>query len=124
MAKTETKPYVRIQSSMNIRVTSGLQCQDVTNPDAHVPDRLKVNPLWPKLTAFIKQGAGVYPSEIAEWATVKALAKDGVLTVGEFLDSAEPDVVAQKEELATKIEAAKAKMEEAKRKSLSDIAED
>ena len=40
--------FVQIQSDVTIRVTTGLQNKDVTNPDAHVPDRLKVNPEWPK----------------------------------------------------------------------------
>ena len=78
MAKSNAKAYVRIQSSRNIRVTMGLNCQDVTNPDAHIPDRLKINPLWPKLSVLIKQGAGWYPSEIASWSTVKALVDDGI----------------------------------------------
>lgn len=93
MAKsTSTKPYVRIQSNTDICVTAGLQAQDVTNPDAHVPDRLKVNPIWPKLTVLIKKGAGIYPSYIAEWNTVKALARDKILTIGEYLDSDAEDV--------------------------------
>ena len=104
MAKSNTKAYVRIQSSRNIRVTMGLNCQDVTNPDAHIPDRLKINPLWPKLSVLIKQGAGWYPSEIASWNTVKALVDDGILTIGEFSDTAEDTVVAEKEELVKKIE--------------------
>lgn len=120
MAKANTKAYVRIQSSKNIRVTMGLNCQDVTNPDAHIPDRLKVNPLWPKLSVLIKQGAGWYPSEIASWNTVKALVDDGILTIGEFSDTAADTVVAEKEELVKKIE------EVAKKSgvSLNEITED
>lgn len=87
--KPETKAFVRIQSNVTINVTMGLQNQDVTNADAHVPDRLKVNPLWPKLTVLIRQGVHWYPSEIAEWPTVKALVEDKVLTIGEFSDSCE-----------------------------------
>lgn len=87
--KPETKAFVRIQSNATINVTMGLQNQDVTNADAHVPDRLKVNPLWPKLTVLIRQGVHWYPSEIAEWPTVKALVEDKVLTIGEFSDSCE-----------------------------------
>ena len=88
-SKPETKAFVRIQSNVTINVTMGLQNQDVTNADAHVPDRLKVNPLWPKLTVLIRQGVHWYPSEIAEWPTVKALVEDKVLTIGEFSDSCE-----------------------------------
>lgn len=96
--KPETKAFVRIQSNVTINVTMGLQNQDVTNADAHVPDRLKVNPLWPKLTVLIRQGVHWYPSEIAEWPTVKALVEDKVLTIGEFSDSCEE----QEETQATK----------------------
>ena len=97
-SKPETKAFVRIQSNATINVTMGLQNQDVTNADAHVPDRLKVNPLWPKLTVLIRQGVHWYPSEIAEWPTVKALVEDKVLTIGEFSDSCEE----QEETQATK----------------------
>lgn len=67
--------FVRIQSNETIHVTCGLQNKDVTNADAHVPDRLKVSATWPKATVLIQKGAHMYPSEIVEWATVKALAK-------------------------------------------------
>ena len=97
------KPYVRIQSNVTIRVTPGLQNLDVTNPDAHVPDRLKVSPTWPKAMIMIKQGAGIYPSEIVEWPTVKALEKDNVLTIGDFLDTADETVAKTKEELQENI---------------------
>lgn len=102
MAKT-IKDFVRIQSSINIRVTMGLNNQDVTNPDAHVPDRLKINPLWPKLAILIKAGSHWYPSEIVNWATVKALATEGTITIGEYSDTATEDVVKEKGELKEKI---------------------
>lgn len=78
---------VQIQSSITVRVTCGLQHQDVTNPDAHVPDRLKVAPLWPKHTILIRQGAHSYPAEIKEWPSVKALANDKLLTIGQEFES-------------------------------------
>lgn len=93
-----TKPYVRIQSNITIRVTAGLQNLDVTNPDAHVADRLKISPTWPKSIVLIEAGAHTYPSEIIEWPTVQALAKDKILTIGELLDK--PD--AEDVERATK----------------------
>ena len=80
------KAFVKISSTRNIDVTSGLNYQDVTNPDAHIPDRLKIASLWPKLTVPIKQGVFYYPSEITEWNTVKCLVKDKILTIGEFVD--------------------------------------
>lgn len=77
---------VRIQSSKTITVTKGLQHVDVTNADAHVPDRLKVSPSWQKSSILIRQGVGLYPAEIKEWNTVKALAKDGILTIGDTIN--------------------------------------
>ena len=94
-----TKPYVRIQSSTTIMVTAGLQNQDVTNADAHIPDRLKVNPLWPKMTCLIKTGVGVYPSDIVEWPVVKSLVKDNVLTIGEYLDTADEVAEVKKKQI-------------------------
>lgn len=117
------KPYVRIQSNINIQVTCGLQNQDVTNKDAHIPDRLKVNALWPKATVLIRQGAGVYPSEIVEWPTVKALAKDKILTIGEYLDNAENDAQAKvKTDLVEGLNEIKQNQEAMKAASLADIA--
>lgn len=97
------KPYVRIHSSVTINVTPGLQNQDVTNKDAHVPDRLKVSPLWPKLTVLIQAGEGVYPSEIAEWPTVKALEHDKLLTIGQYMDKADNEAEKKKVELTQSI---------------------
>lgn len=122
----DKKPYVRIQSSKTIKVTAGLQLQDVTNKDAHVPDRLKVNPLWPKTTVLIREGAGIYPSEVTEWPTVKALQKDGILTVGEYLDTASEEEQTVKTNLQNNIKEITARTEQAKQdvkaQSLADIA--
>lgn len=97
----EVKPYVTIQSSTTIQVTCGLQNQDVTNPDAHVPDRLKISPSWPNYSIIILQGKHEYPSEIVEWPTVKALEKDGILTIGSYLDSTNDEkALANKEKLS------------------------
>lgn len=86
MATKSEKKYVRIQSTMNIAVTPGLQVQDLTDKNALIADRLKVQAAWPKLTVLIEKGQHVYPIEIVEWETVKALENAGVLTIGEFLD--------------------------------------
>ena len=90
--------FVQIQSGITIRVTTGLQNKDVTNPDAHVPDRLKVNPEWPKHQVLIRKGAYRYPAEIVEWASVKALANDKILTIGsiEEVDESKLDEIEQK----------------------------
>lgn len=91
--------FVQIQSSVTIRVTTGLQNKDVTNPDAHVPDRLKVNPEWPKHQVLIRKGAYRYPAEIVEWESVKALANDKILTIGsiEEVDENKLDELEQKD---------------------------
>ena len=120
MAKT--LPFVRIQSSKNIQVTCGLQNLDVTNKDAHVPDRLKVNALWPKATLLIREGTGVYPSEIVDWPTVKALANDKIITIGQFLEKAE---TTEEEHVKTKLEEGLNEIkenQEAVKASLADIA--
>lgn len=84
---SEKQQFIKIQSTMNITVTAGLQGLDVTNADAHVPDRLKVQSLWPKLTVDIHEGVGSYPAYIKDWNTVKALVRDKVLTIGEVVES-------------------------------------
>lgn len=90
--------FVQIQSSVTIRVTTGLQNKDVTNPDAHIADRLKVNPEWPKHQVLIQMGAHRYPAEIVEWPSVKALAADKILTIGsiEEVDESNLDELEQK----------------------------
>ena len=124
---SKQKPYVRIQSTMNIQVTCGLNNIDVTNPDAHVPDRLKISPTWPTCIVKIDAGVGVYPSEIIGWPTVQALAKDKILTIGELLDDADETVVNKKTTLVEAMKAAniikdEKQNEEPKSIKLSDIA--
>lgn len=118
--------FVRIQSEKTINVTAGLQHQDVTNPDAHIPDRLKISPSWPKLTVLIKRGAHWYPAEIAEWNTVKALANDKILTIGETSDNCDDnEVVAKSEELKRNTEEVEQSTRRGrKNQSLADIVAD
>lgn len=88
---------VQIHSNITIRVTTGLQNQDVTNVDAHIPDRLKVNPEWPKHQVLIRAGQGTYPAEIAEWPSVKALAADKILTIGAISEVADSTLTAEQQ---------------------------
>lgn len=115
--------YVRIQSTMNITVTPGLQYQDVTNPQAQVPDRLKINALWAKATVDIKQGVHWYPAEIKKWNTVQQLVKEKVLTFGEEADKPddEPAVEKIKEDLDRNLDEIKKKQVI---KKLKDLAEE
>ena len=118
----QTKQYVIIQSQRTIQVTCGLQLKDVTNPDAHVPDRLKISSLWPTASILITAGQHTYPAEIATWKTVQALQRDGALTVGSYIDeplsSDDAAKVAQtKEELTRALE----QIEAATNKEVKDI---
>lgn len=79
----EIKKYVKIQSDRDITVTSGLDYKDITNKDAHVPDRLKVAAMWPKKSVIIRKGQHWYPEKIIKFRTVKDLSKLGVITIGE-----------------------------------------
>lgn len=118
------KAYVRIQSQTTIQVTCGLQNNDVTNPDAHVADRLKISPSWPRCSVIIHAGAHLYPSEIAEWPTVQALVRDKIITIGDYTDDGEEDVAEKKANLINELKAnniIEEKKEERKTK-LSDIA--
>lgn len=118
------KDYVYIQSEISIVVTAGLQNENVTNPDAHIPDRLKVNPVWPKLRIMVKAGRHIYPSLIAEWPTVKALVKDGVLTIGEETDSPNDAKIEEKAaDLKAELEKQEKKAKKIKDIKLDEIAE-
>ena len=119
----QTKPYVRIASDVTITVTAGLQNQDATNRKSDIPNRLKVAPMWAKLTVDIKKGSFVYPSEILEWNTVKALANEHVITIGELLDNADEKVVNEKQTLINNINEANARIEKTK-KTLEEVAGD
>lgn len=90
------KEYVYIQSKKSIVVTAGLQNENVTNPDAHIPDRLKINPVWPKLRIMIKAGRHIYPSLITQWNSVKALVKDSIITIGEEVDNPNDEKMEEK----------------------------
>lgn len=85
--KSQSTPaYVSINATRSIRVTCGLQYEDVTNKDAHVPDRLRVLEKWSKYAILLKRGQHDYPAEIVEWPTVKALAAQKIITIGGYID--------------------------------------
>ena len=108
---------IRIQSTMNITVTAGLQHQDVSSPDAHVADRLKVIPEWFKGMCKIHEGVGNYPAFIAEWPTVKSLVKNGILTIsGDAMK-----VTEEEKEEAAKVEAGVNEMSGRRNRRKSDV---
>lgn len=80
------KKFVKIQSSINITVDAGLTCINMTNADARVAERLKVQPTWVGTRINIEVGAHYYPAIIKTWDSVKSLAKRSILTIGEECD--------------------------------------
>lgn len=99
------KKYVQIHSMQNVRVTCGLQSQNVTDNTVATPNRLNVLPLWQDNTCMIRQGRHWYPAIITTWFTVKCLVKDGICTIGEFSDDIDDkEVIAQTAEMTAKQE--------------------
>lgn len=118
------KKFVRISSERPIQVTCGLQYENFTDKKSQVADKLKVAPTWFDKMVILKQGSHFYPSEIAEWNTVKLLAKDKKITIGEFTDDCENDVEAinDKKRLKENDEKTKLENEVKSEKKLADIA--
>ena len=85
------KKFVRIQSDREIEVYEGLQYIDMTNPDAHVADRLRVSSAWVQTRVHVKQGTGYYPACVQNWAVVKNLRDKGIFTIGEELDEVDDE---------------------------------
>ena len=110
--------FVKIQSDRTINVTIGLNNQNFTKKDSDIPNRLKVNPLWPKTNVMIKQGTHWYPAEIAEWNAVKKFVELGIFTIGGFSNTASDEVATEKTKLDKKVKEVKAKT------TLDEIAED
>lgn len=111
-----TKDYVEIMSTKNITVTAGLQNVDLTKKDSDVPNRLKVNAYWPRQSCLIKQGKHVYPTTILKWESVKALSKQGVLTIGQYTEADESAKTIQ-----SKLQSATTSYEKALEKSLKNV---
>lgn len=80
------KNFVKIQSIINITVDAGLTCINMTNADARVAERLKVQPTWVGTRINLEVGAHYYPAIIKTWDSVKSLAKRNILTIGEECD--------------------------------------
>lgn len=93
------KDYVQIQSDVTIEVNPGLLNQNMTKVDSDIADRLKINPIWPKFGILVKKGQHVYPSEVADWHSVKMLVKNKLATIGQYLDTAPSEVMAMKKKL-------------------------
>lgn len=114
-----SKSYVTIQSDIDVTVTGGLYYEDHTDPLSHTNDKLKVSPSWTNVTIDIKKGKGIYPAEIANWNTVKALEKDGLLTIGSFTDNCNDEkIIKTKNDLNESIK----KISSLQKAKLSEIA--
>lgn len=81
------KNMIKIQSSMNVRVTAGLQYQDFTPNVDGLPNRLRVQPEWVQSAVMIEEGVGYYPAEIAEWETTKSLVENGIISIMSATDT-------------------------------------
>lgn len=119
--------YVKISSTIEITVTSGLQYEDHTNKDAHIPDRLKVAARWPKCNFALHVGVNYCPIEIKNWRTVQALAKQNIITIGEEVDEIPAqysDDEVRAEKVTRSINEMKSQQGRIKGLNLADIAED
>lgn len=76
------KNYVQINSQVTINATCGLQFKNKTNPNSRLENNMKIDPTWAKLCVVVKKGVHWYPSEVAEWHSVKALIEHGLATLG------------------------------------------
>lgn len=101
------KNFIRIQSTKTIEITPGLDAINLTNRDAKALNTLNVKCAWANLTVLIREGAHYYPSEIKNWNSVKDLAKDGIFTVGEEVDTCPNQDEVMKEKLRLQREVTK-----------------
>lgn len=116
------KKFVKIQSNVNIFVNAGVLYKDLTDKNSQLPDRLKIQPLGTDCRIEIKIGAHWYPSEVATFNGVKALQKDGLLTIGEYSDTCEDISEEKRAEYSKKVATARKKATKAS--SLEDISEE
>ena len=115
------KRFVRIQSNKTIVVSPGLQSVNVTNKDAHVENRLKVNAMWQNASVKIMNGSGYYPACIKNWNSVKKLQELDILTVGAETDTIEDEAMRTvAEAIEKKLIAADAKYKAQLDNSISD----
>ena len=119
------KKFVKIQSDITIKVTSGLQFSDYTDVSQPVPNRKNVKPRWTKGTVLIKKGQHWYPAVIATWKTVKSLEECGKLSIGGYSETADEETEKLAEELNKGLqEIKKTQTKEVKVQRLNNIAEE
>lgn len=98
--------YVEIDSTIPITVTHTLKGVDKTNYESKTGNNLNVKPTWFKTAVQLKQGRHVYPAELAEWPTVKALHDSHKITIGRETDT----LPEEDREIVEKFESAKAEV--------------
>ena len=110
--------YVRIQTNEPVQVNAGLDFIDNTLKNSRIEDKLKVTATWHLEKCMLHSGTHYYPAEVADWPTTKALAKHGLITIGEKVeqipDEFKDDVVtADAEQTLKEGKEDKARLEEA-----------
>lgn len=95
--------FIIIDSKIDITVTNGLSSADKTNYGSKVGNNLNVQPLWTRTAVHIKAGKHVYPSEIADWQTVKTLEENNVFTLGREIDDGTPEELQMLEEFRAEL---------------------
>lgn len=119
------KKYVKIQSDITIKVTSGLQFSDYTDVNQPVPNRKNVKPRWTKGAVLIKKGQHMYPAVVATWKSVKALEECGKLSVAGYSDTADEETEKLANELDKGLkEIKRTQTKEVKVQRLNNIAEE
>ena len=98
----EMKKFVKINSTINIEVYPDLSAIDTTNMSAAMPDRLSAKPNW-VYPILIKTGIHYYPVEIKGWKSVKALERNGKLSISEEVDDVPEAEKAKCEEMRKKM---------------------
>lgn len=120
--------YITILASRTIYVTKDLNCVDYTDRNAAKENKLNVKPVWTGSRIKLAKGTFDYPAEIAEWFSVKQLAKDGTISIGGIKDDSEKlsENAKQDEEKLAEAKAAQArevKKNKKQKATLEEIAE-
>lgn len=130
-----TQKFVKIDAHMTYIVTPDLSFYNQTDySNITNPNRLKIRANWNRKEVKLQIGSHWYPAEIAEWNTVKSLAKDAKITIGETRTNIDNEKgAAEAKTAATKLHSAEADIarqtqnfnkskEAANQRTLSEIA--
>lgn len=116
--------FITIDSKIDITVTNGLLNADKTNYGSKIGNNLNVVPLWTRNAVKIKKGKHLYPAEIADWTTVKALDANSTFTIGREEDNGSEEEEAMLKEFLESNASIAAELEpKRKRKKSEETAE-